>query len=354
MSHGISRRSLLSATAFLLAARPAFAAVSPLSERFADLYKAASKEGRVVYYTAARTEEAQAMSALWKQLFPDVKLVLVTKSAPDLITQIEAEKAAGQNRVDVATITQPYVAAIWKTKGYYAPYRVTSFGELGNYVDPDGTYYTTGVYLMPGAYNPRVFADKAGLPKTLAEFTDPAWKGKLVIAHPATAGNSRTFFLGLLQTGKIDWAWIEKLGKQDVLFVKGNPEAARIIAAGERPLSPAVSSLNILTSKNKGQAIDLYGLSDGTLVAERPSGIISGAPNPNAAKLLLEVLASAEGQDALGGAGMFWPTNSQSTPIAGLPPLADLKPIQLNLKEVSDEAQAKDFLARFDQAFGRD
>jgi len=51
---------------------------------------------------------------------------------------------------------------------------------------------------------------------------------------------------------------------------------------------------------------------------------------------------------------MFWPTNSQSTPIAGLPPLADLKPIQLNLKEVSDEAQAKDFLARFDQAFGRD
>ena len=136
--------------------------------------------------------------------------------------------------------------------------------------------------------------------------------------------------------------------------MKGNPEAARIIAAGERPVSPAVSSINILTSKQKGQAIDLYGLEDGTIVAERPSGIVAGAPNPNAARLLLELLASAEGQDALGGAGMFWPTNAESTPIAGLPPLADLKPIQLDLKSVSDEAKAKEFLARFDQAFGRD
>jgi iron(III) transport system substrate-binding protein len=353
MTRGIARRTFLASSALALLPRAARAATPVLAERFADLYKAAAAEGEVVYYTSARTEEAKALSTVWKQTFPDVQLTLVTKSAPDLITQIEAEKAAGQNRLDVATITQPYVAVAWKAKGLFTPYRISSFDALGRYADPDAAYYTTGVYLTPAAYNPKILPDKTALPAALKDFLDPKWKSKLVLAHPATAGNTRTFFLGLLQAGKIDWTWIEALGKQDVLFVKGNPEAARIVAAGERPLSPVVSSLNILTSKQKGQAIDLYGLTDGTIVAERPSGIISNAPHPNGAKLVLEFIASAEGQDALGAAGMFWPTNKDSTPIPGLPPLADLKPISLDLKAIADDAKAKEFLTRFDQAFGR-
>ena len=352
----LTRRNCLALAGTMIAARSVHAREElQLGDTYKSLYEQAAEEGQVVYYTSARTEEARRLSEIWKSNFPDVTLTIVGKNAPELITQIEAERAAAQNRADLVTMTQPYIAEIWKANGLYQSYKARSFDQLApDYADPDGAYYVSGVYLLPAAYNTRTFADKAQLPRTLADFLDAKWKGQLVLAHPATAGNSRTFFLGLLQAGKIDWAWIEGLARQDVLFVRGNPEAARIIAAGERPLAPMVSSLNILTSREKGQAIDFFGLEDGTLVAEQPTGIMTGAAHPRAAELLLEFLISAEGQEARADAGKFWPTNAEAAPVAGLPKLADLGPIKIDLAKVADETAAQDFLKRFDQVFGRE
>jgi iron(III) transport system substrate-binding protein len=95
-------------------------------------------------------------------------------------------------------------------------------------------------------------------------------------------------------------------------------------------------------------------LSDGTLVTEQPSGILAGAPHPTAAKLLLEVLTSAEGQAIQADAGKYWPTNSGSKSIAGLPELASFRPFNVDLDEVSDDKGADDFIKRFAKTFGRE
>ena len=323
---------------------------------FAKLYSAAQAdhEKDVIYYSPARTEDSKLLSDLWKANFPDIHLTIVGKKAPDLITQIEAERAAKQYRADVTTMTQPYVAVLWKQKGFYLPYKVSSFDKLAQYADPDGAYYSTGVFLLPAAYNSRIIKDQAKLPQSLTDFLDPKWKGKIVLADPSTAGNSLTFFLALLQTGRIDWSYLEKLARQDVLFVRGNPEAARILASGERVVSPMVSSINVLTSKEEGQAIDFYSLKDGTLITEQPSGVMAGAPHPIAAKLLLEVLTSAQGQVSRADAGKYWPTNSDAGSVNGMPRLADLKPYSVDLSKLSNEKATQDFLKRFNQTFGRE
>ena len=323
---------------------------------FENLYKEAraANETEVVYYTAARTEEAERLNALWSENFPDIQLTIVGKKAPELITQVEAEKAAGVVHADVVTMTQPYVAAQWKSEGRYQPYKVSALKELGGYADPDGAYYSSGVYLLPAAYNTAAFADSKALPKSLADFLDPKWKGKIVLADPATAGNNRTFFLSLFKAGKLDWPYLEELAKQDVLFVRGNAEVVRALASGERIVAPTISSFNVIVSKEKGQAVDFYGLADGTLVAEQPSGILAGAPHPTAAKLLLEVLTSAEGQAIQADAGKYWPTNAASKPVAGLPALADFKPFSVDLSDLSDDKSADDFIKRFSKTFGRE
>lgn len=336
------------------AAGPSLKLETPI---FAELYgKAiAAKETEVVYYTAARTEEAKRLSDVWAANFPAIRLKIVGKKAPDLITQIEAERAAGQNRADVVTHTQPYVASLWKERGFYQPYKVSSFADLApNYADPDGAFYSSGVYLLPAAYNTRTFSTRADLPKSLPDFLDPKWKGKIVLADPATAGNNRTFFLGLLQAGTIDWAYLEKLARQEILFVRGNAEVVRALATGERVLTPTISSFNILNGKEKGQAVEFYGLDDGTVVAEQPSGILAAAPHPQAAKLLLEILTTAQGQELVAGEGQYWPTNPRAGAIDGLPALADFRPRKLALASLSDEDEAQRFLKRFNQIFGRD
>ncbi|HEY0208897.1 ABC transporter substrate-binding protein [Acerihabitans sp.] len=324
---------------------------------YQQLYSAAlaNNEKEVIFYSPASPEDSKLLSELWKTNFPKIHLTIVGKKAPDLITQIEAERAAKQYRADVTTMSQPYVAVIWKQKGYYLPYKVSTFDKLApDYADADGAYYSIGVYLLPAAYNTRAIADKSGLPHTLADFLDPKWKGKIVLADPTTAGNSLTFFLALLQTGKIDWSYLEKLAKQDVMFVRGNPEAARILASGERSVSPMVSSFNILTSRDQGQAIDLYSLDDGTLVTQQPSGIMSNPPHPTAAKLLLEVLTDAQAQELRADAGKYWPTNADAGSVDGLPKLAAFKPYNVDLSSLSNEKATQDFLSRFNKTFGRE
>jgi iron(III) transport system substrate-binding protein len=323
---------------------------------YKTLYEQAVKAGEseVVYYTQARTEEAEALSALWAANFPDLQLKIVPKKAPELIALVEAEKAAGRTMGDVITNTQPYIAEIWKKDGRFEPYKVSGFDKLDpKYRDEDGAFYATGAYLLPVAYDPRQFPNKQGLPKTLNDFLDPKFKGKIVMADPATAGNSRTFFLAMNKTGKMDWPFLEKLATQDVLFTRTSPEIVRSIASGERSITLSVSSHNVLTAMAIGQSIDITGVDDGTIITEQPSGILKDAPHPNAAKLLLEILVGAEGEALLSSKANYWPTNPQALSNKALPSIESFNPINVELSDISDE-QADAFLKRFAKTFGRE
>jgi iron(III) transport system substrate-binding protein len=327
------------------------AAGTKLQERFADLYKAAAKEGSVVFYNDLRQDAAQRVSAFWKENFPDVQLKMTLANSLALIAQVETEQAAGQHQADVTHMSQPNAAIAWKKKGLYQPYKVSTFANFSpDYADPDGAYYSADVYVLPAAYNTKAFPDKSGLPTSLADYLDPKWKGKIVLADPATAGNGLTFLMTMLDKGFIDWPYLEKLAKQDVLFVRNNPDAVRMVASGERVLSPMLSSFNVVPAKHKGQPIDSYLLKEGAVVVESPFGIMAGAPHPNAAKLLLEALMRPEGQVVLTESGAFWPADSTAKLPEGVPTLADMRPI---VPPVVDQAKMDAFLTRFKQTFGR-
>jgi iron(III) transport system substrate-binding protein len=280
-------------------------------------------------------------------------LTIVGKKSPELATQLETERAAGLFAVDLININQPGLALFWKNKGYYEPYKVAAFDLLRpDYADEAGAFYTSGIYLLPCAYNTRAFPNSQGLPDSLQDFLDPKWRGKLVLAHPRTAGNVRTFFLGHLRSGKIDWAWIEGLARQDVLFVRGHVDAIRIIASGERIITLTTSTFNVLAARGNRQAIDIHPLKEGTILAEQHVGILDRAPHPNSARLLLELLTSREGQEAIAAGGQYWPVIADARPSADLPRLADLNPIRVDAP-AGTESVEREFIQRFDQVFGR-
>src|ERR1700686_1397000 len=157
-----------------LSGQPAAAQADGIQKKFSNLYQAALKEGEVILYTDGRQDEAQRQSEYWKANFPGVSLRIVPKSSPALIAQIETERAAGQHRVDASHMSQPYVAALWKQRGFYQAYKTASFERLRpDNADADGAFYTPDVYVLPAAYNTNVFRDKAQLPTGLKDFLDP-------------------------------------------------------------------------------------------------------------------------------------------------------------------------------------
>jgi iron(III) transport system substrate-binding protein len=337
-----------------LSAQPAAAQGAVIQEKFSDLYQAALKESEIIFYTDGRQDQAQRLSDYWKANFPGLNLRIVPKSSPALIAQIETERAAGQHRVDVSHMSQPYVAALWKQKGFYQPYRTASFERLRpDYADADAAFYTPDVYTLPAAYNTNVFKDKAQLPQSLKEFLDPKWKGKLVLADPEVSGNTLTFLMTMLATGRLDWSTLEGFAKQDVLFVRSNPDSVRMVASGERALAPMISSFNIMTARMKGQPIDYYVLREGSVVVQSLLGLMSDAPHPNAAKLLVEVMTSPQAESALSQGGVFWPAHPDAPPVGTLPELAELHPIASPAPSPADAANVQEFLKRFKAVFGR-
>jgi iron(III) transport system substrate-binding protein len=328
---------------------------TPLKDRYAALYAEAAKEGTVVYYTPGKLDENQKFLDLWSANFPDVKIDFVSKLSSALITDIQTQNAAGTIQADVVSLSQAYVAAQWKQRGIYEQYKTASLSKLApRWADPDGAFYTYGAVLLTAAYNTKVFPNKDELPKNLAGFLDPKWKSQIVFSHPETASSNLTYLLAMLQLGKITWPTLEKFAGQDILFVPGNAEATRIIAAGERPLSFMNSSQNVLSARDKGQAVDYYVLEDGVLTQERVSGILKKAPHPAAAKLLLEAITSPEGEQALAEGGSLWPTHPDAAVPEGLPKLADLNLLEVNLQSLADDQKIAEFLKHFDTVFGRE
>jgi iron(III) transport system substrate-binding protein len=357
LSRRDSMRVVLGSTAAvaLLGLAPAARADDAgLRSRFADLYAAAAKEGEIVFYSDGRQDTAERISAFWKANFPDVRLLITPKGSPALIAQVEAERSAGQHRVDVTHMSQMYVAAIWKGKDVYEPYKISSFARYApDYADPDGAFYTPEVYTLPAAYNTKAFKDKSELPQSLADYLDPKWKGKLVLPDPTTSGNTLTFMTTMMGKGLIDWPYLEKLAQQDVLFVRGNPDAVRMIASGERMVTPMLSLFNLMSAKKKGQPIDYYVLKEGSVAVQSAMGIMAGAPHPNAARLFMEALMSPEGEAVLAEGGAFWPADSQVKADPSLPPIADMHPINPPEPTASDQEQINAFLDKFKQVFHR-
>ncbi len=325
------------------------------NKRIAEIYELAKKEGEVVWYTTSREAYLKGLSAFWKKKFPDVKLTVLRKNSPQLVQTIEAELAAGKPHADVFTSSLAYQGDEFKQKGWYIQYKPANFDRIdGKYKDEDGYWIAQSMFLLLGAYNTNAIKDPKNLPHTYADLLKPEWKGKLLSAHPQTSG-SHTAFYGGIVTKKIEggWPFLEKLGDQDMMFVKANAEAARMVTAGERPVAVAVSSHNTLVARAKGSPVDVFAYKDGVIVNMSPQGILKTAPHPNAAKLFNEWIFSDEGQAQFAEWGLQWPVVADVPGPKGAPDLKSLKLIVPDLSFQISEEGRETFLKKFNAAMNR-
>ncbi|MFD2836862.1 hypothetical protein ACFS3C_10660 [Azotobacter vinelandii] len=58
----------------------------------------------------------------------------------------------------------------------------------------------------------------------------------------------------MLKNEAVTWDTLAALARQNLLFTRGNADSARLIATGERVLSPMVSSQNVVSAREKGPA----------------------------------------------------------------------------------------------------
>ena len=333
---------LLSSGARVVSAAPPPEPITPA------LVDAASKEGKVTYYTAMDLSVAEPMAKAFEAKYPAIKVAVERSGAERVFNRIGQEMASKIYRVDVANSSDAAHFIVWKREGWLAPFVSQDMARdvPAEMIDADGAFCNQRTHLSTIAYNSKMIAP-ADAPRGFMDLLDPKYSGKLVKGHPGYSGTIMTATQQLAR--ELGWSYFEKLAKQKVLQVQSATEPPKRIVAGERAIAVDGSDYLFWVAREKGQPIEVVYAVEGTPLISNPMGIFKAAPNPNAARLLVSWIMSAEGQQFIVDVSGQYPANRQVNAKAGRPALSQIKTLREEPEVV--EKQADEIKSRYARYF---
>ena len=347
-----SRRDILKGTTALAvgavfaqplrAAAPAPEAITPA------LIDAATKEGKVSFYTAMDLQFAQRLGKAFEAKFPGIAARVERSGAERIFTRIAQEYASNIHAVDVVNKDDQAHCMVGKKNGWLLPYLPEDVAKHYDkrYYDPDGLHATTRILISPIAYNTNL-VKKEDAPKSFKDLLDPKWKGKLVKAHPAYSGTIMNATFEIARD--LGWDYLEKLAAQNVMQVQSATDTPKKVALGERAVMVDGAGYLVIRNKEAGQPIEIVYPEEGTPLATGPSAIFKAAPNPNAARLFQNWMHSREAQQLIVDGARQYSPHGQTVEKPGIRKLADIKLMKEDPEGV--HAQAETIKKRYAEIF---
>jgi iron(III) transport system substrate-binding protein len=285
--------SIRSAAAALCAAAALFVAPAQAQSE-QELYEAAKNEGELTWYIAHfSAENAEAVGAAFTEKYPGVKVNVVRATSQVIMQRLMQDFENQARNCDVfGSADEGHYVELKQNKllTRYVPRNAGSVLKQYQGVDPDGYYHITAAAMLVLAYQTElVKAEEA--PTKWTDLTDPKWKGKIALGHPAFSGSVGTWVV--LLTKLYGWDYFEALEKNDPQIGRSLLDATTMLVAKERSVG-AVLDAGTGKAISRGSPIQLVYPTDGALLLALPSAIPASAPHPNAAKLFMEFLLSPE------------------------------------------------------------
>lgn len=269
------------------------------------LVAAAEKEGRLnVIALPADWANYGEMLKAFQAKYPKIKVGSENPdaSSADEIAAVKSRK--GQERApDVLDLGIAF-ARSGATENLFAPYKVTAWDKIpGSQKDADGRWYNDyGGYVSIGCDAAKI----PTCPQTFADLLKPEYKGKVALngnptksgsafggVYAAALANKGSF--GDIQPGIDFFGQLRKSG--NFIPVESTPAT---VEKGETPISIDWDYLNAgYAEQFKGKGVDwkVAVPSDGVYAQYYSQAVNKDAPNPAAARLWMEFLYSAQGQN---------------------------------------------------------
>jgi iron(III) transport system substrate-binding protein len=346
-----SRRDALKASGLLAAgiafAEPARAAAPPRIPISDALIEAARRDGKVAFYSALDLPLSEKLAKGFEAKYPGIAVRVERSGAERIFQRIGQEQASRIYAADVAVSTDAAHFVAWKRSGWLAPFVPQDVAQHFTAADRDADgLHTTLCFSLSGlGYNANL-VKREDAPKSFADLLDPKWKGRIVKAHPGYSGTILTTTFALANT--LGWSFYEKLASQRVMQVQSAGDPPKKLALGERAVQADGVDAILDQLKEQGAPIEFVYAAEGTPLITTPGGVLSSAPNPNAARLFYSFLCAPDGQQIFVEANRHSP-HRQVKPKAGRTPLSAVKLIRSDPAEV--EAQTEEIKARYAKLF---
>ena len=223
------------------------------ADREKILLEGAKKEGQVTFYTS-NTWVAGPVSQEFGKKYPFVKANVWRSDSKALLKRLTEEVAAGRFLADVVETSPEYIAILVRNnmlQEYLSP-ELIAYDDEAKIKGKRGVYAWTNreIYISLG-FNTKLIPP-AEAPKSIKDYLDPKWKGKMSIAGTTTGVQ----WVGAL-IDTMGREFLEKVSAQDISVQNMSGAAlSGLVASGEVPLSPTIFNSNIFTHKRDGAPVE--------------------------------------------------------------------------------------------------
>jgi iron(III) transport system substrate-binding protein len=275
------------------------------ADREKILLEGAKKEGQVVYYTS-NTWMAGPVAQEFEKKYPSIKANVWRSDSKALLKRLSEELAAGRYIGDVVETSPEYISLMVREKmlqEHLSP-EMSAFDDDAKIKGKTGVlaWSNREIYISLGFNSKLIPAAEA--PKSIKDYLDPKWKGKMSIAGTTTGIQWVGALLDIM--GR---EFLEKLSAQEINVQNISGAAlSGLVASGEVPLSPTIFNSNVFTHKQKGAPVEWRPL-EPVIAGVGISGMVVNAPHPHAALLFLDYIHSKAGQEAAMKGGLSSPRN---------------------------------------------
>jgi iron(III) transport system substrate-binding protein len=310
--------------------------------RIQGLIEGARAEGNLVWVgMMIEPQHAKSVMEGFKAYYdlPKLSIAYTVYASGPLMTQTEQLIQANRPTADIAWL----VAWSWYES-------LIARGKLTRYDSPKYKEYTTSNKIgnsMPGywvsdgyTFQPMwnvAAVEKAGIknfnPTSWWDFTDP----KLAkLTSLGNIGHSHPYASVAIGLKKVLGAeWFLKMAKNKPAIHTMAGQARDWVASGEFPIALFSNPKHAMMLKTMGVPVKLLYPKEGVVLLPFAPVILATGANPNAAKLFVDYVRSAEGTSRLAatGAGLLYGRPGVKGPAAEhefLPDAADIKAIPMN------------------------
>lgn len=203
----------------------------------------------------------------------------------------------------------------------------------------DGEWVGVSGRARVSAYDTRALSEEQ-LPKSVLDFADPAWKGRLGWVPSNASLQSFVTALRVLEGDEAARAWLSGLQANEPKVYEGNAQAVEAVASGEIEVALVNHYYLLAAIADRGELpvanAFFPGGDPGALVNVAGAGILTTARNEAAALAFVEFLLDAESQRYFAEETYEYPLVDGVPADERLTPLAEIDSPEIDLSDLSD------------------
>lgn len=289
--------------------------------------------GTITVYTTMEETQQEALKMMWNKYYPNSNIEIQADSIGTLATRLRGDET---NDADVVIgglfaadgdmyhdILQPYTSEVDKEQLYH---------------DESGYYTFYDVQLMCLVVNPEL-RDELGIEiNGYADLLNPELKGKIILAAPdASSSGWRQLQTILAVMGdefndEKSWDYIKQLIPMSFSSTSSK-DIYNLVANGEYVVGLSYESTVAALIKD-GAPIEVVYMEEGNTAMAGGAAIVRDAPNQEAAKAMIDLLASAEFQNVRASESSGRGSN-KNIDLHDLPDESNLKLVDLDFDYLS-------------------